>query len=132
MNLYGHDMTESTTPLESGLGWTVDFKDAARDFVGRAALEAAPPHRALVGLKLLERGVLREHMRVVAPGGSGEITSGTFSPTLGFSIALARLPRARGADPEPGTDLEVDVRGKLLPARIVGVPFVRHGTALIS
>lgn len=132
MNLYGNDMDESTSPLESGLAWTVDTKDGAREFIGRRALAAAPPQRALAGLRFLDRGVLRAHMRVITPAGDGEITSGTFSPTLGFSIALARLPRMDGADPQPGSDVEVDVRGKLLPARIVKVPFVRHGKALIS
>jgi aminomethyltransferase len=132
MNLYGNDMDESTSPLESGLAWTVDLKDAARDFVGRSALVAAPPKRTLAGLRFLDRGVLRSHMKVVTPAGEGVITSGTFSPTLGFSIALARLPKAEGADPEPGSDVQVDVRGKLLPARVVKVPFVRHGKALIS
>lgn len=132
MNLYGNDMDESTSPLESGLAWTVDLKDTARDFVGRRALVATPPKRTLAGLRFLDRGVLRAHMKVVTPAGEGEITSGTFSPTLGFSIALARLPKADGADPQPGSDVEVDVRGKLLPARVVKVPFVRHGKALIS
>jgi len=132
MNLYGNDMTESTTPLESALAWTVDLKDAGRSFFGRAALESTPPRRALVGLKFLDRGVLRAHMRVVTPAGDGEITSGTFSPTLGFSIALARLPKPDGIDPQPGTDVEVDVRGRLLPARVVKLPFVRQGKALIT
>jgi aminomethyltransferase len=132
MNLYGNDMTESTTPLESALAWTVDLKDAGRDFVGRAALESTPARGALVGLKFLDRGVLRAHMRVVTPAGDGEITSGTFSPTLGFSIALARVPKTDGVDPQPGTDVEVDVRGKLLPARVVKLPFVRQGKALIT
>ena len=132
MNLYGNDMDETTSPLESGLAWTVDLKDATRDFVGRGALTAAAPKRTLAGLKFLDRGVLRAHMKVATPAGEGEITSGTFSPTLGFSIALARLPKADGLDPQPGSDVEVDVRGKLLPARVVKVPFVRHGKALIS
>lgn len=130
MNLYGNDMDETTSPLESGLAWTVDLKDPARDFVGRRALAAAAPKRTLAGLKLLDRGVLRAHMKVVTAAGDGEITSGTFSPTLGFSIALARLPKADGGGPQPGSDVEVDVRGRLLPARIVKVPFVRHGKAL--
>ncbi|MEO8037438.1 MAG: glycine cleavage system aminomethyltransferase GcvT [Betaproteobacteria bacterium] len=132
MSLYGNDMTEATSPLESGLGWTVDRKAAERDFVGRPALEAAAPRRALVGLKLLDRGVLRSHMRVTTPAGEGEITSGTFSPTLGFSIALARVPRAGEAGPAVGTEVAVDMRGKPMPARIVKYPFVRHGKALIS
>ena len=129
MNLYGNDMDESVTPLESGLTWTVAFEPPERDFVGRSALEALRARgvpRKLVGLVLEERGVLRAHQKVVVPGvGEGEITSGTFSPTLERSIALARVPAAT-AD-----RVQVDVRGKLLPARVVKYPFVRKGKALI-
>lgn len=128
MNLYGADMTEDTTPMESGLAWTVAMKDPSRDFVGRAALEAGAPQRALVGLRLIGRGVLRAHMRVLTPAGDGEVTSGTFSPTLGFSIALARIPYA-AANLET---VQVDVRGTLLEARVVAPPFVRHGKPLVE
>ncbi len=130
MNLYGNDMDESTHPLESGLAWTVALEPRTRDFIGRAALEAivargAP--RKLVGLLLEDRGVLRSHQKVVVPGvGEGEITSGTFSPTLERSIALARVPAAT-AD-----KVQVDIRGKLLHARVVKPPFVRNGKSLIS
>jgi aminomethyltransferase len=127
MNLYGNDMDETTSPLESGLGWTVELK-SEREFIGRETLELAPPQRRLVGLKLLERGVLRAHMRVATEHGDGEVTSGTFSPTLGFSIALARVPVAVAV----GDAVQVDVRGKLLPAQVVKTPFVRHGKALIQ
>jgi aminomethyltransferase len=129
MNLYGNDMDESTHPLESGLAWTVAFEPADRDFTGRAALEAARARGALrrfVGLVLDDRAVMRSHQRVrVAGGAEGMITSGTFSPTLQRSIAFARLP--------PGTEqqVEVEVRGRWLPARVVKFPFVRHGRALI-
>ncbi len=129
MNLYGNDMDESTHPLESGLGWTVAFDPADRAFIGRAALEAARARggvRRFVGLLLEERAVMRTHQRVrVAGGGEGEVTSGTYSPTLQRSIAFARLP--------PGDDrqVEVEVRGRWLPARIVKFPFVRHGRALV-
>jgi aminomethyltransferase len=123
MNLYGQDMDESVTPHESGLAWTVDRGDAARDFIGRAALERRPPARRLIGLRLLERGVLRSHMRVRTGHGEGETTSGTFSPTLGAAIALARLPLACAA----GERAEVEVRGRWLPARVTKLPFVRHG-----
>ena len=130
MNLYGNDMDESTHPLESGLAWTVAFEPAERDFVGRAALEAAREQgvgRRLVGLLLEDRGVLRSHQRVVVAGlGDGEVTSGTFSPTMQKSIALARVP-AGAAD-----RVQVDVRGKLLDARIVRPPFVRQGKILVS
>jgi aminomethyltransferase len=138
MSLYGSDMDESRHPLESGLAWTVAFDPPERDFVGRRALEA---HRAAgvpmksVGLVLEDRGVLRGHQKVrlsetdaaAAPGAlEGEVTSGTFSPTLQRSIALARVPRAA-----TGSVL-VDVRGKWLPARVVKPPFVRHGRPLID
>lgn len=130
MNLYGNDMDESTTPLEAGLAWTVVL-DAGRDFVGRAALEAqraAGVPRKLVGLLLEDRGILRAHQQVHVEGlaALGEITSGTYSPTLERSIALARVPAATGAT------VEVDIRGKRLAARVVRPPFVRHGKAVIA
>jgi aminomethyltransferase len=130
MNLYGNDMDESHNPLESGLAWTVAFDDPARDFLGRKALEALKARgvaRKLVALVLDDRGVLRGHQKVIADGaGEGEITSGTFSPTMEKSIALARVPKAAGAM------VKVDVRGKLLGARVVKPPFVRHGKVLVS
>jgi len=129
MNLYGNDMDENTHPLESGLAWTVAFDPPERDFVGRAALEAVRtrgPERKLVGLVLDERAVLRSHQRVFAAAGEGQVTSGTFSPTLERSIGLARVPITTGSS------VQVEVRGRPLPARVVRVPFVRHGKALIS
>jgi aminomethyltransferase len=129
MNLYGSDMDESVTPLESGLAWTVAMKDG-RDFIGRAALEAqkaAGVGRKLVGLLLQDRGVLRAHQKVVVDGvGEGELTSGTYSPTLERSIGLARVPAATGER------VKVEIRGKLLEARVVKPPFVRHGKAVIE
>ena len=129
MNLYGNDMDESTQPYESNLGWTVALAPGERDFIGRAALEPltrAGSPRKLVGLVLEERGVLRAHQKVVAgPAGEGEITSGTYSPTLERSIALARVPAATAGQ------VQVEVRGKLLPARVVKPPFVRAGRSLI-
>lgn len=123
MNLYGQDMDEDTTPLVSGLGWTVAF-DEGRDFIGRAALEAQQaagvPSR-VVGLVLEDKGVLRHGQRVVTAAGDGQILSGTFAPTLGKSIALARIPAGEAGD------VSVDIRGKLLAARIVKYPFVRDG-----
>jgi aminomethyltransferase len=130
MNLYGSDMDEGTHPFESGLAWTVALEPRERAFIGRESLEAIRargPQRKLVGLLLEARGVLRSHQRVVVPdAGEGEITSGTFSPTLERSIALARVPAAAGSS------VQVDIRGKLHPARVVRPPFVRHGKALIS
>jgi aminomethyltransferase len=129
MNLYGNDMDEGVTPLESGLTWTVAFDPPEREFIGRPALDAMRAHgvpRKLVGLVLEERGVLRSHQKVVVPGvGEGELTSGTFSPTLEKSIGFARVPAAAG------DQVQVDIRGKLLPARVVKYPFVRHGKGLI-
>jgi aminomethyltransferase len=128
MNLYGQDMTESDTPLECGLAWTVDLA-SERDFVGKGALASAQPARTQVGLVLLDKGgVLRGHQRVIAAQGEGEITSGTFSPTLGKSIALARVPAAAA----PGETVSVEIRDKRLGARVVKPPFVRNGKALIE
>ena len=129
MNLYGSDMDETVTPLESGLAWTVAF-GGSRDFVGRSALEkqlADGVARQLTGLLLEDRGVLRAHQKVfVGAAGEGEVTSGTFSPTLERSIALARLPAAAAGR------VEVDIRGKRVPARIVNPPFARNGKVRIE
>jgi aminomethyltransferase len=129
MNLYGNDMGEDVTPLESGLSWTIAMKDG-RQFIGRGALEAqkaAGVARKLVGLVLEDRGVLRAHQKVIVAGaGEGELTSGTYSPTLERSIGLARVPAATGEK------VKVDIRGKLLDARVVKPPFVRHGKAVIE
>ena len=129
MNLYGSDMDESVTPLESGLAWTVAMKDQ-REFLGRQALEAqkaAGVPRKLVGLLLEDRGVLRAHQKVRVEGlGEGELTSGTFSPTLERSIGLARVPAGTSGR------VQVEIRGKLLAARVVKPPFVRHGKAQIE
>lgn len=125
MNLYGQDMDEDVTPLESGLGWTVAMKDNRR-FIGREALETQTARGIslrLVGLVLEGRGILRPRQKVLTARGEGETTSGGFAPTLRKAIALARIPA--GAD----DSCEVEIRGKLLPARIVKVPFVRNGVA---
>jgi aminomethyltransferase len=136
MNLYGNDMDESRHPLESGLVWTVAFDPPDRDFIGREALEHARRigGPSLVGLVLEDRGVLRSHQQVSAAGAPeqgaapsfGEITSGTFSPTLNRSIALARVPS------ETGPRVMVDIRGKLHAAHVVKPPFVRNGKVLIQ
>ncbi len=129
MNLYGQDMDESVSPLAANMAWTVAWEPTERAFVGRQALEAqrsAGAQAKLVGLVLEERGVLRAHQVVRVEGiGEGEITSGSFSPTLGKSIALARVPAATGER------AEVEIRGKWYPVRVVRPNFVRHGKALI-
>jgi len=129
MNLYGSDMDEKTHPFESGLGWTVAMEPQERRFMGREPLQAIKAQgsaRKLVGLLLEDRGVLRSHQQVLVPGaGTGEITSGTFSPTLERSIAFARVPA------DTGQQVQVDIRGKLLNARVVKPPFVRFGQVLV-
>ncbi len=123
MALYGQDMDESVSPYEAGLAWTVAL-DEGRDFTGRAALEAqkaAGAPRQMIGLVLDDKGVLRHGQAVFTAAGAGEILSGTFSPTLGKAIALARVPAG-----DPGA-VEVDIRGKRLPVRVVRYPFVRDG-----
>jgi aminomethyltransferase len=142
MNLYGSDMDDTRHPLESGLEWTVAFEPAEREFIGREALERVRGTRGnrLVGLVLEDRGVLRSHQKIFlqdappardaapAPGAAaaGEVTSGTFSPTLNRSIALARVAG------DAGEHVRVDIRGKLHTARIVKPPFVRHGRILVQ
>ena len=126
MNLYGQDMDETQSPLESGLAWTVDLK-SRRDFIGKSALQASEVTRQLAGLVLLDKGVLRSHQKVFTKNGEGEITSGTFSPTLQQSIALARIPLGIA----PGEEVEVEIRDKKLKAKVVKYPFVRNGKALI-
>ena len=124
MNLYGQDMDESVTPLESGLAWTVAMKDD-RNFIGRQALEAQREggvSRKLVGLVLDGRGVIRPGYEVVTEAGKGVMTSGSFSPTLERAIGLARVPSAAAER------CQVDVRGRLLDARIVRPPFARAGS----
>lgn len=126
MNLYGQDMDETTSPLESGLAWTVDLK-TERDFVGRKALEASEITMQMTGLVLLDKGVLRSHQKVFTRHGEGEITSGTFSPTLQQSIALARIPMGIA----PGEEVEVAIRDRKLKAKVVKYPFVRNGKIMI-
>jgi aminomethyltransferase len=129
MNLYGQDMDEDTSPLAANMAWTIAWEPAERQFVGRSALEtqrAAGDQQKLVGLVLEERGVLRAHQVVRVEGvGEGEITSGSFSPTLNKSIALARVPAATG------DRAEVEIRGKWYPVRVVQANFVRNGKAVI-
>lgn len=132
MNLYGQDMDETVSPLDAGLAWTVDLK-TPRDFVGRAALEANGSKANFVGLVLIKEngragGVLRAHQKVVTPHGEGEITSGTFSPSMQESIAFARVPTAVA----PGDTVQVVIRDKQVPARVVKLPFVRNGKVLVE
>ena len=126
MNLYGQDMDETVSPLDAGLAWTVDLV-SARDFVGKAALLAKPQQKQFLGLLLLDRGVLRAHQKVICAQGEGEITSGTFSPTLQQSVALARLPLGVAL----GDVVTVEIRDKQLSAKVVKPCFARNGKGLI-
>ncbi|MEX0963179.1 MAG: glycine cleavage system aminomethyltransferase GcvT [Pseudohongiellaceae bacterium] len=126
MNLYGHDMDESISPLAANMEQTIAWQPIEREFIGRAAVTA---HKAaqeagklpiLTGLVLEQRGVLREGQQVICENGEGLITSGSFSPTLKHSIALARIPSNSGP-------CKVDIRGTLTDVRIVKPNFVRFG-----
>ena len=122
LNLYGSDMTAEVSPLVCGLEWTVAL-DGERDFIGRDALVAertAGVTQRQAGLVLEGRGVIRDGQPVVTDAGAGIVTSGSFSPTLKRSIALARLPVA-------ASSASVELRGKAMPVRIVAPPFVRNG-----
>ena len=125
MNLYGQDMDETVSPLDAGLAWTVDLK-TPRDFVGRTALEQDGQRARFLGLILLDKGVLRAHQKVFCAQGQGEITSGTFSPSMEKSIALARLPLTTAV----GDIVEVEIRDKRLKAQVVKPSFVRNGKIL--
>lgn len=130
-NLYGSDMDATVSPLESNLGWTIAWQPEGRDFLGRRALEALREtgvERRLVGLMMKERGVLRAHQKISFPDrdDEGEITSGTFSPTLGCAIALARVPAG------VGEEAAVEIRGRQVPVTIVRPCFVRHGRSQVS
>lgn len=126
MNLYGQDMDETVSPLDAGLAWTISAK-TDRDFVGKAALLEKGQSWQFTGLLLTDKGVLRSHQKVITAHGDGETTSGTFSPTLQQSIALARLPLGI----QIGDTVQVDIRGKLLKAQVVKPVFARQGKSLI-
>lgn len=128
MNLYGQDMDESINPLAANMGWTVAWEPSDRDFIGRDALTAikAAGTDKLVGLVMEEKGVLRHDMAVFFTDSEGVehqgvITSGSFSPTLGYSIAMARVPNGIGAI------AEVEMRKKRVNVKVIAPSFVRNG-----
>ena len=128
MSLYGSEMNDEVSPLEAALTWTVDLTDEDRRFVGRDALEALKDkgvNNTIVGLVLEGKGVIRDHQKVVTNNGEGEVTSGTFSPTMGKAIALASVPK--------GSEglCEIEMRNKMVSAKIVKPPFVRNGKVLV-
>ena len=128
MSLYGSEMDDSVSPLECNLSWTVDLNDKDRKFIGKEALESLRSDGVdytVSGLILKDKGVIRDHQKVITNQGEGEVTSGSFSPTIGKSIALARLPK------ESAGECNIEVRNKLLSAKIVKPPFVRNGEILV-
>ena len=127
MNLYGQDMDETISPLAANMGWTITWQPEERDFVGRKTLEAqkAAGTEKLVGLVMTEKGVLRAGQKVQVEGGEGVITSGTFSPTLGHSIAMARVPNT------VGDTAEVEMRKKWVTVKVVKPSFVRNGKSVL-
>ena len=128
MSLYGAEMSETVSPLAAALTWTVDLTDENRQFVGREALEKLKhkgADKTIVGLVLEGKGVIRNHQKVMTNLGEGEVTSGTFSPTMGKAIALASVPKgAQGL-------CEIEMRNKKVSAKIVKPPFVRNGKILV-
>lgn len=126
MNLYGHEMDETINPLECGMDWVVDLTDDERDFIGRKPyqlLRLSPDNKTQVGLLLQGKGVLRDGQKVFADGVEcGIVTSGTFSPSLKISIAIARVQL-----PENYTDLTVEIRSSQEAVSLTKLPFVRNG-----
>ena len=129
MNLYGSDMDESISPLAANMAWTISWDPEDRDFIGRAATAKAKEQgtEKLVGLVMEQKGVLRGGLKVVAESGEGVITSGTFSPTLGFSVAMARVPNGV----KVGDTVQVEMRKKLVDVKVVKAGFVRNGKSVL-
>ncbi len=136
MPLYGNELSRDVTPFDAGLGGVVALKSKEGDFVGRSALQRAaragesddaagtPSGRRLVGLRGLGRRAARAHYPVLKDGRDvGEVTSGQPSPTLGYPVALAYVDVDLA---EPGTKLDVDLRGKAEPFEVVALPFYKR------
>jgi len=129
LNLYGHDMDDSVNPLAANMGWTIAWKPENRDFVGRTALQTiadAGDHEQLLGVVLTERGMLREGQEIETNLGTGVLTSGAFSPTLGDSIAFARVPVGATGN------AAVEIRNKRFDVQLVRPPFVRNGSQVFK
>jgi aminomethyltransferase len=131
MNLYGQDMDETVSPLAANMGWTITWEPSDRDFMGRSALEAQRSEgtHKMIGLVFKDKGVLRAGLTVKTTEGEGKITSGTFSPTLGHSIAMARVPKGEGTS--IGTTVQVEMRKNWVDVEIVKPSFVRNGKSVL-
>ncbi|GLX77011.1 aminomethyltransferase [Thalassotalea insulae] len=131
MNLYGLDMDETVSPLAANMAWTISWEPSDRNFIGRDVLAAqreAGDQPKLVGLVMTDKGVLRSGLKVISAAGEGVITSGTFSPTLQHSIAMARVPRSV----KVGDTVEVEMRKKLVKVNVVKPSFVRNGKSQLD
>lgn len=129
MNLYGSDMDETISPLAANMGWTISWQPEDRQFNGRDALVKLKEQGTdkLVGLIMEQKGVLRGGLKVISEAGEGVITSGTFSPTLGFSVAMARVPKGV----ELGSTVQVEMRKKQVDVKVVKAGFVRNGKSVL-
>lgn len=129
MNLYGLDMDDTVSPLAANMAWTIAWQPEDRDFIGRDAITQAKAAgtEQLVGLVMEQKGVLRSGLKVISEAGEGTITSGTFSPTLGYSIAMARVPSGVAI----GDIVQVEMRKKLVDVKVVKAGFVRNGKSVL-
>jgi aminomethyltransferase len=127
MLLYGNDMDETTTLVEAGLGWIVSLDEAKGDFNGRSVLagqKASGAPSKLVGFEVVGRGIARHGYPVILPDGTTRaVTSGSYAPFLKKNIGLCYLPTAQAA---VGTEFDVEIRGRRVPARVVPTPFYKR------
>jgi len=138
MNLYGSDMDENVNPFESGIGWSVSLEPDTRNFMGRSAIiqslgDSGRTDQQMIGIQLEGRGVLRGHQAILMQGREvGSVTSGTYSPTLEQSIAMGRVSlsacEAGKVSELLGQVCQVEIRKKLVDARVVKRPFINSGT----
>ncbi len=125
--LYGHELNEQTDPITAGLKWAVKKTDV--DFIGKSRLPAGTPDRKRIGFTIEGRGIPREGYALLAGGKKiGEVTSGTFSPSLQKGIGMGYIAKTDGRFLSPGDRLDVEIRGKQVPAKVCRLPFVKHRT----
>ena len=121
--LYGNDIDDATSPIEAGLGWITKFNKPFVNWEYHKKIKDDKPTKKLVGFKLIDKGIPRQHYPVCDENGTkiGEVTSGTMSPTLNEAIGLAYVPSGISS---PGSTLYIEVRGKLLKGEVTKIPFV--------